>query len=147
LAGYDRWGKRVFVEPKVQYDATQDVYFMLDWNQTSYEGEVAGLLEWPNLFVERNKLEAKCRNLYAKVPKARSMAMIHGRRENRLHGDVCRRLIVEIRAMMRRVMRQTLIKEAMRDAEKNGSDPMPYIRSINRDPQYGSDPEVSDFSE
>ncbi|KAI8573231.1 hypothetical protein RHMOL_Rhmol01G0262500 [Rhododendron molle] len=54
LAIYDGRGKRTFFQPLVQYDATEDAYFKLDWNQSSFEGEAADLLKWPNMFVRRN---------------------------------------------------------------------------------------------
>ncbi|KAI8534869.1 hypothetical protein RHMOL_Rhmol10G0130200 [Rhododendron molle] len=109
LAIYDRRGKRQFVEPLLQYDASEDVYFKLDWNQSSFEGEAGDLLNWPNMFVKRNKLEAKCHKYLLKVPKARSAQMMAGRRPNRLHNDVCDRLQVEINAMSKRLIRQGLI--------------------------------------
>jgi hypothetical protein len=44
-------------------------------------------------------------------------------------------------------MRQSLIRDAVRAAERNGSNPRALIRTIQEDPQYGSDPEVSDLSD
>lgn len=105
LSFFDRRGRRRFVTPKEQYDANGDFVFMLDWNQTPYSRDAAALLEWPNLFVERNKLEAKCRQYMQKVPKARSVQMMNGRRLQCLHNDVCERLQVEIKAMTKRVTR------------------------------------------
>ncbi|KAI8558779.1 hypothetical protein RHMOL_Rhmol04G0123600 [Rhododendron molle] len=121
--------------------------YTLDWNQSSFEGEAAELLKWPNMFVQRNKLEAKCHKYLLKVPKARSAQMMDGRRPNRLHDDVCERLQVEINAMCRRVIRQGLIVKKVREAERDGFDPRDCIRGIQRDPQYASDPEVSDYSD
>ncbi|KAI8542795.1 hypothetical protein RHMOL_Rhmol08G0167800 [Rhododendron molle] len=95
----------------------------------------------------RNKLEAKCHKYLLKVPKARSAQMMDGRRPNRLHNDVCERLQVEIKAMCRRVIRQGLIVKKVREAERDGFDPRDSIRGIQRDPQYASDPEVSDYSD
>ncbi|KAI8568048.1 hypothetical protein RHMOL_Rhmol02G0167400 [Rhododendron molle] len=134
LATYDGRGKRTFFQPLVQYDATEDEYFKLDWNQSSFEGEAAELLKWPNMFVQRNKLEAKCHKYLLKVPKARSAQMMDGRRPNRLHDDVCERLQVEINAMCRRVIRQGLIVKKVREAERDGFDPRDCIRGIQRDP-------------
>ncbi|KAI8547592.1 hypothetical protein RHMOL_Rhmol07G0208000 [Rhododendron molle] len=147
LAIYDGCGKRTFFQPLLQYDATEDAYFKLDWNQSSFEGEAADLLKWPNMFVQRNKLEAKCHKYLLKVPKARSAQMMDGRRPNRLHNDVCERLQVEINAMCRRVIRQGLIVKKVREAERDDFDPRESIRGIRRDPQYASDPEVSDYSD
>ncbi|KAI8558777.1 hypothetical protein RHMOL_Rhmol04G0123600 [Rhododendron molle] len=147
LATYDGRRKRTFFQPLVQYNATEDEYFKLDWNQSSFEGEAAELLKWPNMFVQRNKLEAKCHKYLLKVPKARSAQMMDGRRPNRLHDDVCERLQVEINAMCRRVIRQGLIVKKVREAERDGFDPRDCIRGIQRDPQYASDPEVSDYSD
>ncbi|KAI8554296.1 hypothetical protein RHMOL_Rhmol05G0087600 [Rhododendron molle] len=142
LAIYDRRGKRQFVEPLLQYDASEDVYFKLDWNQSSFEGEAGDLLNWPNMFVKRNKLEAKCHKYLLRVPKARSAQMMAGRRPNRLHNDVCDRLQVEINAMSKRLIRQGLIVNKVREAERDGFDPRESIRGIKRDPQYASDPEL-----
>ncbi|KAI8547594.1 hypothetical protein RHMOL_Rhmol07G0208000 [Rhododendron molle] len=119
LAIYDGCGKRTFFQPLLQYDATED----------------------------RNKLEAKCHKYLLKVPKARSAQMMDGRRPNRLHNDVCERLQVEINAMCRRVIRQGLIVKKVREAERDDFDPRESIRGIRRDPQYASDPEVSDYSD
>lgn len=58
----NRQGKREFILPMLQYDMAQDTYFKLDWNQTPFSGEAADLLNWPNMFVERNRMEAKCRS-------------------------------------------------------------------------------------
>ncbi|KAI8558782.1 hypothetical protein RHMOL_Rhmol04G0123600 [Rhododendron molle] len=115
LATYDGRRKRTFFQPLVQYNATEDEYFKLDWNQSSFE--------------------------------ARSAQMMDGRRPNRLHDDVCERLQVEINAMCRRVIRQGLIVKKVREAERDGFDPRDCIRGIQRDPQYASDPEVSDYSD
>ncbi|KAI8547595.1 hypothetical protein RHMOL_Rhmol07G0208000 [Rhododendron molle] len=115
LAIYDGCGKRTFFQPLLQYDATEDAYFKLDWNQSSFE--------------------------------ARSAQMMDGRRPNRLHNDVCERLQVEINAMCRRVIRQGLIVKKVREAERDDFDPRESIRGIRRDPQYASDPEVSDYSD
>ncbi|KAE9444846.1 hypothetical protein C3L33_23256, partial [Rhododendron williamsianum] len=112
-------------------------YFKLDWNQSSFEAD--DLLNWPNMFVQRNKLEAKCHKYLLKVPKARSAQMMAERRPNRLHNDVCERLQVEINAMSRRLIRQGLIIKKVREAEKDGFDPRESIRRIKRDPQYASD--------
>ncbi|KAI8556457.1 hypothetical protein RHMOL_Rhmol05G0254400 [Rhododendron molle] len=139
LAIYDRRGKRQFVEPLLQYDASEDVYFKLDWNQSSFEGEAGDLLNWPNMFVKRNKLEAKCHKYLLKVPKARSAQMMAGRRPNRLHNDVCDRLQVEINAMSKRLIRQGLIVNKVREAERDGFDPRESIRGIKRDPQSEGD--------
>ncbi|KAI8542792.1 hypothetical protein RHMOL_Rhmol08G0167500 [Rhododendron molle] len=105
LAIYDRYGKRNFFEPLLQYDASEDTYFKLDWNQFSFEGEADDLLNLPKMFVQRNKLEVKYRKYLLKVPKARSVQMMAGRRPNRLHNDMCERLQVEINAMCRRLIR------------------------------------------
>ncbi|KAI8547596.1 hypothetical protein RHMOL_Rhmol07G0208000 [Rhododendron molle] len=80
-------------------------------------------------------------------PTARSAQMMDGRRPNRLHNDVCERLQVEINAMCRRVIRQGLIVKKVREAERDDFDPRESIRGIRRDPQYASDPEVSDYSD
>ncbi|KAI8547593.1 hypothetical protein RHMOL_Rhmol07G0208000 [Rhododendron molle] len=143
----DEYGGLSIEVPTHQYDATEDAYFKLDWNQSSFEGEAADLLKWPNMFVQRNKLEAKCHKYLLKVPKARSAQMMDGRRPNRLHNDVCERLQVEINAMCRRVIRQGLIVKKVREAERDDFDPRESIRGIRRDPQYASDPEVSDYSD
>ncbi|KAI8554972.1 hypothetical protein RHMOL_Rhmol05G0137700 [Rhododendron molle] len=147
LGLYDRRGKRTFIEPTLQYDATEDSFFILDWNQSSFEGDAAALLNWPLMFERRNKLEAKCRKYLLQVPKARSAEMIDGRRPNRLHDDVCERLEVEINAMCKRLIRQGLIIKAMRAAERDSSDPYETIKAIRRDPQYATDKELSDYSD
>ncbi|KAI8561600.1 hypothetical protein RHMOL_Rhmol04G0352900 [Rhododendron molle] len=72
---------------------------------------------------------------------------MNGRRPNRLHIDVCERLEVEINAMRKRLIRQSMIVTIVREAERNGVDPNESIRAIRRDPQYASDPEVSDYSD
>lgn len=144
LAIYDRLGKRTFIEPMLQYDASEDGYFILDWNQSEFEGDAAALLNCPKLFVERNKLEAKCCKYLLKVPKALSLRMMDGRRRNRLHNDICERLQVEINAMRRQVIRQGMIAKKVRE---DGFDPTEAIRQLRRDPQYASDPEVSAYSD
>ncbi|KAI8558502.1 hypothetical protein RHMOL_Rhmol04G0099300 [Rhododendron molle] len=145
LGLYDRRGKRTFIEPTLQYDATEDSFFILHWNQSSFEGDAAALLTWPLMFERRNKLEAKCRKYLLQVPKARSAEMIDGRRPNRLHDDVCERLELEINAMCKRLIHQGLIIKAMRVAERDISDPYETIRAIKRDPQYATDNELSDY--
>ncbi|KAE9453636.1 hypothetical protein C3L33_14465, partial [Rhododendron williamsianum] len=55
----DAWQTKIF-EPLLQYDASEDAYFKLYWNQSSFEGEAGDLLNWPKMFVQRNKLEVKC---------------------------------------------------------------------------------------
>ncbi|KAI8535616.1 hypothetical protein RHMOL_Rhmol10G0188000 [Rhododendron molle] len=105
----------------LQYDASQDAYFILDWNQSSFEGETAALLNWPKMFAEMNKLEAKCRKYQLKVPKARSAQMIDGRRPNHLHNDVCERLQVEINAMCKRLIRQGMIVKEVKASSKAGN--------------------------
>ncbi|KAI8547977.1 hypothetical protein RHMOL_Rhmol07G0237000 [Rhododendron molle] len=119
LAIYDRVGKRTFIQPLKQYDASEDGYFMLDWNQSEFVGDAADLLKWPKLFVERNKLESKCRKYLLKVPKARSLHMMDRRRRNRLHNDVCERLQVEINAMRRRIICQGMIANKVREAKRD----------------------------
>ncbi|KAI8535970.1 hypothetical protein RHMOL_Rhmol10G0218100 [Rhododendron molle] len=140
-----RRGKRTFIEPTLQYDATEDSFFILDWNQSSFEGDAAALLTWPLMFERRNKLEAKCRKYLLQVPKARSAEMIDGRRPNRLHDDVCERLELEINAMCKRLIRQGLIIKAVRAAERDSSDPYETIKAIKRDLQYATDNELSDY--
>ncbi|KAI8573107.1 hypothetical protein RHMOL_Rhmol01G0252600 [Rhododendron molle] len=73
------------------------------------------------------------------------MQMMDGRRPNRLHNDVCDRLELEINAMCKRVVRQRMIIKKVREAKREGSDPTELIRAIQRDPQYASDPELSDY--
>ncbi|KAI8539615.1 hypothetical protein RHMOL_Rhmol09G0197000 [Rhododendron molle] len=118
-----------------------------DWNQSSFEGDAAALLNWPLKFERRNKLKAKCRKYLLQVPKARSAEMIDGRRPNRLHDDVCERLDLEINATCKRLIRQGLIIKAMRATERDSSDPYETIKAIKRDPQYATDKELSDYSD
>lgn len=99
------------------------------------------------MFEERNRFETKCRMYLQKMPKARLVEMRIGRRESRLHNDICQRLQVEINAMSRRIMRQGMIAGLMRDAERDGSDPRESIRAIEKDPQYAIDPELSYYSD
>ncbi|KAI8568220.1 hypothetical protein RHMOL_Rhmol02G0181200 [Rhododendron molle] len=99
-------GKRTFIEPTLQCDATEDSFFILDWNQSSFDGHAAALLNWPIMFERRNKLEAACRKYLLQVPKARSTEMIDGRRPNLGHDDVCERLETEINAMCKWLIRQ-----------------------------------------
>ncbi|KAI8525341.1 hypothetical protein RHMOL_Rhmol13G0223300 [Rhododendron molle] len=73
--------------------------------------------------------------------------MIAGRRPNRLHNDVCEKLQVEINAMCKRLIRQGLIVKKVRKIERDGFDPRESITEIKRDPQYASDPKVSDYSD
>ena len=147
LAMVDDRGKRRFITPKKQYDSRLDSYFQLDWNQTEFSGESASVLEWPVMFKERNVMEAKCRARFEKVPKCRALDMLVGRRLRRPHNDVSQRLQVEMNAMSRRLMRSALIEDAVREAEQNQSDPRAIIRSIRADPQYATDPEISDYSD
>ncbi|KAI8535911.1 hypothetical protein RHMOL_Rhmol10G0212200 [Rhododendron molle] len=116
----------------------------LNWNQTPFVGEAADLINRPNMFKECNRMEAKCRSYLQKVPKARSAEIIAERRQNMLHNDVCQRLHVEINA---RVMQQGMIATAIRDGEQNGYDPWNLINNIKMDPQYATDPELSDYSD
>ncbi|KAI8568013.1 hypothetical protein RHMOL_Rhmol02G0165500 [Rhododendron molle] len=81
--------------------------YTLDWNQSSFQGDAAALLNWPLMFEQRNKLEAKCRKYLVKVPKACSAQMIDGRSPNRLHDDVCEQLKLEINAMWKRLIVDT----------------------------------------
>ncbi|KAI8573108.1 hypothetical protein RHMOL_Rhmol01G0252700 [Rhododendron molle] len=50
LSMYDKHGKRTFIEPILQYDASEEAFFILDWNQSSFEGAAADLLNWPKMF-------------------------------------------------------------------------------------------------
>ncbi|KAI8572778.1 hypothetical protein RHMOL_Rhmol01G0226900 [Rhododendron molle] len=84
LATYKR-GKQTFVLPLLQYDASEDTYFKLDWNQSSFEDEAADLLNWPKFFAERNNLKPSV--LAAEMVEAKQRKLTENERNNALNNE------------------------------------------------------------